>query len=158
MAVRALASHFEYFQRFAGPRTRRVVLVAAAFSVLAAAATAFSLGGSDADVATEAGAHSSCAEQTWPYIEPRCLKGGNPQVRHVKETTLASAPLGKPQPPEKPTKRASQALYSDEINAAPATPKRGRNHHRPPAAELAGGRTPSPRSDSFPFFPQRQVW
>src|SRR5581483_11186898 len=114
--VRALAAQFGSFCGFAGPRARHVVLAAAAFRLLAAAATAFSLSGSDADVATEGGARTACAEQTWPYIEPRCLKGGNREVRHVMPAAASAGPPELPasQAPamQKPTARRAASAYT----------------------------------------------
>jgi hypothetical protein len=149
--VAALAAHLRYFHRFAGPRTRHILLATAAFSVLAAAATAFSLSGSDVDVATAGGAQTSCAEQTWPYIEPRCLKGGNRQVRHVTQSTLASTPPTDPPAQTKLAKRASPT-YSDEIDAAPVRAKRTHARSRAP------GQVNS-RIEPYPFMPRgRDVW
>lgn len=166
--MRMLAPHPGHFYRFAGPRTRRVLLAAAAFSLLAAAAAAFTFSGSDADVATQSGTQTSCAEQTWPYIDPRCLKGGNRQVRHVTQTTLASVPSDKAPGVSRsvptdvsaqgaspkqaaPRKKVSQA-YSDEIDTGQAKSRRVRAQSR------AAVRTDS-YSSSDSIVPRgREIW
>jgi hypothetical protein len=152
MTMHMPAPHPGHFYRFAGPRTRRVLLAAAAFSVVAAAAAALTFGGSDADVANQGGTQSPCAQQTWPYIEARCLKGANREVRHVRETTLASVPS--PAPSDVSAQAAPHKkvphVYSDEIGTSQAKSRR--------APARAAVRTDS-YSYSYSVVPRgREIW